>query len=130
MLGPVSFDIFLQSFRCGEAASGEPGAVLRELGPYLAGTPSGGYARVRTGDGSADVYGLGGAGLMINRASGELIWQLIVDVARAAGYAIMPVGCAVCVVRYEMIDDLPGDLQDGAVVVRSGDELLKAIARA
>jgi hypothetical protein len=130
MIGQVSFDVFLQSFRCGEAASGEPGAALRELEPYLVGAPSSGCARVRTGDGNADVYGLGGADLMINQASGELIWQVIVDVARAAGYAIMPVGCPVCVVRDEMIDDLPGDLQDGALVVRSGGELLRAIAQA
>jgi hypothetical protein len=74
------------------------------------------------------VDGLGGASLMINHASGELIWQVMVDVARAAGFVIMPVGCPVCVAREEMIEDLPGELQDGAVVVRSGVELLKAVA--
>jgi hypothetical protein len=37
----VSFDIFLQSFKNGEAAPGDPEAACRELEPYLAGAPDG-----------------------------------------------------------------------------------------
>ena len=55
---PVSFDIFLQSFKDGHAAPGDPAAAWHVLGPYLA-APAGGHARVRTRDGEADVYGAG-----------------------------------------------------------------------
>jgi hypothetical protein len=53
-------------------------------------------AHVSTPDGDAEVYRLGGDGLMITHASGEFIWQVMVDVAVAGGYVIMPVGCAPC----------------------------------
>ena len=125
----MSFDIFLQSFAGGQAALGDPGAALRVLEPYLAGPADGGYAKARTADGAADVYGLGSDCLMINHASGTLIWQVMVDVARAAGYVILPVGVPACVVREEMIGDLPGELRDGAVVVRSGAELQDAVTQ-
>jgi len=127
----VSFDIFLQSFAGGEAAPGDPVAARRVLDPYLAAPPDGnGYAKVRTDDGEADVYGVGSDSLMINHASGTLIWQVVVDVAEAGGYVILPIGVPACLVREEMTGDLPGELRDGAVVVRSGAELLDAVARA
>ncbi len=125
----MSFDIFLQSIKNGEAAPGTPEAAHRALGPYFAGAPDGGYAKVRTADGEADVYGVGSASLMINHAGGEVIWQVMVDVAMAADWVIMPVGCPVCVMREDMISELPAELQDGAVVIRSGAELLDVIAR-
>jgi hypothetical protein len=71
----VSFDIFLQSFKNGDAAPGDPEAAWRALEPYLAGPPSAGYARARTSDGGAAVYGAGSDALMINHASGQVIWR-------------------------------------------------------
>lgn len=53
----------------------------------------------------------------------------MVDVAKAAGWVIMPVGCPVCVMREDMIGELPAELQDDAVVIRSGAELLDVVAR-
>jgi hypothetical protein len=126
----VSFDIFLQSFKDGDAAPGDPEAAWRVLAPYLAGALTGGYARVRTPDGEAAVYGAGRDALMINHASGQIIWQIMVDVARAADWVIMPVGCPVCVLREEMINDLPAELQDDAVVVGSGAEVLDVVPQA
>jgi hypothetical protein len=54
----------------------------------------------------------------------------MVDVARAADWVIMPVGCPVCVLREEMISDLPAELRDDAVVVECGADVLDVVAQA
>jgi hypothetical protein len=124
----MSFDIFLQSFKDGEATQGNPEAARLALEPYLAGALEEGYARIRTADGEADVYGVGSDSLMFNHAGGESIWQVMVDVARAAEWVIMPVGFPVCVMREDMISELPAELQDAALVISSGADLRDAIA--
>ena len=103
---------------------------MARAGTYLAGAPTGGCARVHTPDGEAAVYGAGRDALMINQASGQIIWQIMVDVARVADWVITPVGCPVCVLREKMINDLPAELQDDAVVVGSGAEVLDVVAQA
>jgi hypothetical protein len=45
------------------------------------------------------------------------IWEALVRVASAAGWAIMPVDCPACLPAQEMSDDPPGELRVGAVVV-------------
>ena len=85
--------MFLQRF--GDSP-GDSGAGLRVLEPLLVSPPSDGYGLVRTADGDADVYGLGTDSLMFTHASCRQVWQVMVDVAHAAGYAIMPVGCPTC----------------------------------
>jgi hypothetical protein len=123
----MSFGILLQSFARGQAAAGHPEGAFRALEPYLDGNPAGGFARLATPDGDADVFGIGSSGLMINRASGEFIWQLLIDVAVAGDYAIMPVGRPVCLVREDMKDDLPEEMRADAVVVRSGTDVMKLV---
>jgi hypothetical protein len=126
----MSPDVFLQSFLNGGAGGGDPEAARRVLEPYLAADgDDDGRVRVRTGDGTADVYGLGD-GLMVNHATGQLIWQILVDVSAASDYAIMPIGRPVCVTREEMIAQLPHELRGGAIVVGSGADLLSVIANA
>ena len=100
--------------------------------PLLAGAVSDGFGRIVTADGEADLYGLGedDHGLMINHASGREIWQLIVDVARSGGYAVLPVGCPVCVVDEVMIGHLPDELRQDAVLVHDGGDLERAIVHA
>jgi len=85
-----------------------------------------------TADGEGDIYGLddNDQGLVINHATGRQIWQLIVDVARAAGYAVLPVGCPVCVVDEVMIGHLPDQLRQNAVLVRDGGDLERAVVNA
>jgi hypothetical protein len=124
----MSPDVFLQSFMNGGSGGGDPEAVRRVLEPYLAAADDG-HPRVcvRTEDGEADVYGLGD-GLMINHASGQVIWQLLVDVSAASDYAILPIGRPVCVTRQEMIAQLPDELRGCAVVVNSGADLLNVIS--
>jgi hypothetical protein len=125
----MSFDVFLQGFAGGKAAPGRPDAATEVLAPYFADAPRDGYVRVQLVDGEADVYGLGRSSLMVNHASGEQIWDLILTVAAAAGWVIMPVGCPVCVVADEQAADLPDELRGGVIVVRTGTELLQVIQR-
>jgi hypothetical protein len=123
----MSFDIFLQGFAGGEATPGRPDAAVRVLAPYFTEAPDDGFVCVQLADGQADVYGVGRSSLMVNHAAGGQIWGLIVTVATAAGWVIMPVGCPVCVVADEQAADLPDELRTDVVVVRSGTELLQVI---
>ena len=128
----MSFDIFLQGFVGGGGAPGDRAAAIAIVTPLLADPVSDGFGRIVTADGEADIYGLGDndQGLMINHANGRQIWQLIVDVARAAGYAVLPVGCPVCVVDEVMIAHLPDELRQDAVLVHDGGDLECAVVNA
>jgi hypothetical protein len=128
----VSFDTFVQGFVDGEGVSGDRAAAIRIVSALLAGPVSNGFGRIVTADGEAHIYGLGDneQGLMINHATGRQIWQLIVDVARAAGYAVLPVGCPVCVVDEVLINHLPDELRRDAVLVHDGGDLERAVVNA
>jgi hypothetical protein len=126
----VSFDIFLQGFIDGEPTSSGSSEALEVIQAHLPHPPQNGFARIRTADGEADVYGLDSDGLMITHASGDEIWELIVKIARAARWIIMPVGCPACAVDPPMIGDLPDGLRESAVLVTSGADLRAAILSA
>ena len=128
----MSFDIILQGFVRGDGAPGNRAAAIAIVTPLLAGPVSDGFGRIVTADGEGDIYGLddNDQGLVINHATGRQIWQLIVDVARAAGYAVLPVGCPVCVVDEVMIGHLPDQLRQNAVLVRDGGDLERAVVNA
>jgi hypothetical protein len=121
----VSFDIFLQGFCDGDGTPGDQAAAIAIITPLLAGPISGGYGRIVTADGEADLYGLGDSdeGLMVNHASGHQIWQVIVDIARGAGFVVLPVGCPACVVDEVTIGHLPDELREAAVLVHDGGDL-------
>jgi hypothetical protein len=128
----VSFDIFLQGFLGGDDAPGDRAAAIGIIAPLLAGPVTDGYGRIVTADGDADVYGLGDSdqGLMVNHASGHEIWQVVVDIARAAGYAVLPVGCPACVVDAVILGHLPEELRDAAVLVHDGGDLERVVLTA
>ena len=123
----MSYDIFLQRFKAGESVDGGAEEAQAILAAYIVGAPDGGYARLRLSDGEADVYGLGEDSLMVNETSGEQIWQVIVDVARASGQVILPLGGRTCVLDESMLAELPDFLRIGVMVVTSGPELLAAL---
>jgi hypothetical protein len=127
----VSFDIFLQGFRCGEHELGEGDAAMELIAPLIS-QRDGGWARLATDDGEADVFGIDqpSTGLMFNHVSGLAAWSLLFEVARVGGFAVMPIGCATCVVDAEMLGELPAELAPDAIVVSSGDELLMAVENA
>ena len=78
----------------------------------------------------ADVYGLGSGGLLVNHAAGDSIWQILLDVSVAGNFAIMLVGCPVCIVAEDMRDELPEDLRPEAVLVRTGTDILQLVTNA
>ena len=125
----MGFDIFLQGFAGGDASTAGAAAAERVLRPYLVGEADESFARVATDDGGAEVYGLGTDSLLVSRPSGERVFDLLVEVAALAGWAIMPVGCATCVTDEAAIRELPDELRDDVVLVRSGGELMDVIER-
>jgi hypothetical protein len=127
--GAVSFEIFLQGFSGGQMATGHPDEALRVLAPYIVEPPIHGYVELQTMDGGADVYGVGGDSLMVNHASGEHIWDLLVAAAAAADWVVMPVGCPTCVTSEEQVNHLPEELRHAIAVVSSGEGLLLDLIR-
>jgi hypothetical protein len=123
----VSFDIFFQHFEEGDAAPMDMERVLDILRPMFAEPPDGGFVRLRTTDGEADVYGLHTEGLMVNHAGGRAIWDVFYELAAKASLAIMPVGCPTCVASEAGLRDLPEELRKEARVVRDGAELLASL---
>lgn len=83
-------------------------------------------ALVECGDGTADVY-LENDGMMANHVSGEKPWQLLVEGARAANWIILPVGCPTCITHEAQRAHLPEELAGDAILVASGEELLRVI---
>ena len=105
---PLSYDVFLQAFRHGDAATTDGAAAFAILEPRISDRDEG-WARVRTADGGADVYGIDdpSTGLMVNHAEGHRIWDVVHDLALAVGYAVMPVGCPTCVASDDVRKHLP-----------------------
>jgi hypothetical protein len=122
----MSFDVFLQAFRDGGTGAADPAVIEEELAAYIA-VRDGDFARLVTRDGDAECYGLGLGSLMVTHAGGEAIWDLVVEVARAAGLVILPVGCPACVIDPRDRRHLPLELQGKVVTVQSGADLLAVI---
>ncbi len=125
----MSFDVYLQGFQNGEASEVDGAVLLELLQPFVT-KRDGASARLNFDDGAADVHGLDqpASGLMVNRASGRAVWDLVYRVAAAVGLFVMPVGCAVCVVDSARVGDLPESLRGDTAVITSGADLLAVIA--
>jgi hypothetical protein len=117
-------DIFVRAFD--DAADRDGLAVRRML------LEAGGF-RVAA-DGSLDVAGTAVHGLPIaGRPFAGLkfahvtppVFELIVQVARAAEMVILPVGCPACVVFEHQRPDLPGDM--AVELVETGEQLAAVV---
>lgn len=131
----MSFDIYVQAFTNGNAASRPSDAVRALLLEHAtAHDQAGGFVQITYNGASADVYGLpeeGSAldGLMFNHVE-DAAFELIVKAAQEADAVVMPVGCAVCVTSESQLAHLPAELREVVQVVRSGAELRAAISQA
>lgn len=126
----MSFDIYLQRFRGGEACETDAQALEDVLAPHIAQRDDAtGFALLRLPDGDAELYGVDdlASGFMINHASGLAVFDLIVDLARLADLAIMPVGCHAAVASAQALAELPLELAGDAVVVTSGTDLWRVV---
>ena len=101
--------------------------ALATIRSYVQGEFGPEYAQVVTGDGGMDVFGLSTPAIMVNHAAGEDVWDLLVDVAWAASWAVLPVGCPARVTDVSLLAQLPEELQVDARVVTCGQDLLDVI---
>jgi hypothetical protein len=123
----VSFDVYFQRFRDGDADPGGGERMRQVLQPFIVREePEHHFALVEYGDGSADVY-LDGDSMMANHISGEQPWELLVEGARAADWVILPVGCPTCITDEAQRVHLPKGLDEDVVLVSTGDEFLQVI---
>ena len=123
--------MFLQRFRATEAAGADRDVLSRLLQPYL-GENWTGSAVLQFGDGGAAIYGADdlASGFMVSHVSGRQALDVLVAVACQAGLTILAVGCPAAVPREDLIGDLPAELRQDAVVVRSGEDLVRVIEAA
>jgi hypothetical protein len=124
----ISFDVFLQAFHDGDAATVNGPSVIDALARFSTEPVTSDSSWIRTTDGEAQIFGLDDAdsGFMINHASGRVIWDVLVHVADLIGMTIMPIGCPTCVTRPELLEHLPEELKADARVVTSGEQLIAA----
>lgn len=121
----MSYDVFFQGFIAGEQSSGG-GVRMREvLSPYAI-AEEGASLRVRIGDGEADLI-LSEDGMLASHVSGRDPWQLLYLGAKAANWVVLLLDGPTCLTAPGQREDLPDGLSDDAVLVESGEDLLKAI---
>ena len=131
----MSYDIYLQRFVRGEPVAVESSDVWDVLEEAWDAPPDEfGFCRVRRGDDEGDLYAEQPRrpidGLMFNHA-GPGIYHLMYEVAVAADMVIVAPDAGPFVVRDEQKEHLPSlDLREQAVLIRSGDDLLRAIESA
>lgn len=126
----MSLDVYFQRFRDGDTEPGGGDAMREVLLPFIVREePEHSFALVEIGDGTADVY-LSPDAMRADHVAGEQPWDLLVRGAKAAGWAIMPVGCPVCVTDEFDRSHLPEGLGDEAILVTTGKELPRVIREA
>lgn len=123
----MSFDVYFQPFASGDAGTAGRDSVVGVLSPYLWPSPDA-PSRIVHPEGTADVYGLTEDSMMVNHVEGAGLWSLLVEAARAGRWAIMPIGCPVCVFDEAMLADLPDELRSDAAIVESAAEVVALIA--
>jgi hypothetical protein len=130
-LPSMSFDIFFQRLAGGDLSESAAGIAEAYLAPMVKERDAS-WARIRTVDGEADVYGMDrlATSVMINHASGRAVWDVMFELARIGGYAVMPVGCGTCITEAVDPSHLPAELPGPITVVRSGQDLLDVVERA
>ena len=126
----VSFDVFFQRFKDGEAEAGGSEVMRRILAPFIVSEePDRRFARVEVGDGGGDAY-LHDDGMMANHVTGHRAWDLLVEGALAAGFVILPAGCPTCITDEAQRRHLPEGLDRDVVLVLNGADLVKVIQSA
>jgi hypothetical protein len=126
----MSFDVFFQGFRNGDAAAGGGDRMRQVLAPFIVGSePEHRFVHVEYGDGSADVY-LDDDDMMANHISGTSPWEVLVEGAKAAGWVILPIGCPTCLTDEAQRSHLPEGIDEDVVLVGSGWDLLQVIRSA
>lgn len=124
----MSYDVFFQGFKGGDAASGGGDVVRSMLAPYVTQSePEHSFVRIEVEDGGADVY-LSDDHVMVNHVGGSAAWDLLVRAAAAASWTILlPDGPALLAAESQR-SELPAELAATALVISGGAELLDVVA--
>lgn len=64
---------------------------------------------------------------MVNHLSGTAAYALLYDIARSAGFVVIPTGGPTCLPDGAMLEHLPAELAVDAVIIESGDDLRRVI---
>ena len=123
----MSFDIHVRRFRDGDILDADAALVRSLLAPFL--VEQGGGWNLRMDEADAEVYGVETLerGFMVTHVSGVALYDLVVRVAAACDFVIMPVGCPVALTSEQQRAHLPDGFDGDAVVVSSGAELIQLI---
>jgi hypothetical protein len=121
----VSFDVFFQGFVQGELASGGSDAMHRVPQSYIKREESQHQFVLVSVDGDTADVDLDQDLMMVNQIFGERPWELLVRGARTAGWVVLPVGCPTCITDEAQRDHLPEGLDADAVLVKTGEDLLR-----
>ena len=124
----MSYDVFFQGFKGGDAAPGGGDTVRAMLEPHVTQSETEhSFVRIEVEDGAADVY-FSDDHMMVNHAQGTGTWDLLVRAAAAASWTILlPDGPAVLTTESQR-SELPAGLAASAVVISGGAELLDVVA--
>jgi hypothetical protein len=125
----MGFDVFVQGFHDGDARTEADADVVEAvLAPYVVGRDEQ-LIRVRVGDDEGEIYGASDldGGFMVTHA-GPAVFDVVVEVAKAADLVILPVGCPTVIVDEAQRAHLPEDLTENVVLVTSGEDLRRVIA--
>lgn len=123
----MSYDVYFQGFKGGDAAPGGGDAVRVILDPHvMRSEPEHSFARIEVEDGGADLY-LSDDHMMVNHAGGTATWDLLVRAAAAANWTVLLPDGPPAVTNETQRADLPVDLAEEAVVVTTGADLLRII---
>ncbi len=129
----MSFELFVQGFDDGEAVP-LPSSAFDVFLPHVDRTqPEFHYWHVRTPDGGdaglyADVTPGTFDGLTISRFSGGDPLDLLAEFVVRAGAVILAPGGPAMLTAEAQRAHLPGDFQENAVVVRSGDDIRETLS--
>lgn len=110
----MSYDLFFQRFKGGNAAPGGGDAVRSILEPHVTRSePTHSFVRIDAEDGGADVY-LSDDHMMVNHVEGTSAWDLLVSAATAANWAILLLGGPTAVTHEIQRAELPAELAGGS----------------
>lgn len=123
----MSYDVFFQGFKGGDAAPGGGDTVRMLLEPHvMRSEPEHSFMRIDVEDGGADVY-LGDDHMMVNHAGGKATWDLLVRAAAAANWTILLPDGPPAITDESQLAELPAELAEEAIVVTTGTDLLRII---
>ncbi|MEV4765326.1 hypothetical protein AB0J89_22180 [Micromonospora chokoriensis] len=129
----MSYDMFVQRFEQGEAATMAGEAFLAVFEPHVdRREPHDSYWHISTDDGgTADVYAALAGGildsLMISRFSAGAILDTLVRYIGLADAVVLPPGCPTLLAHEEQRQHLPEELRANAVVVQAGADVERVL---